>query len=207
MREVDPETTKRAAAFESWMGARCQMVTLTHTFDVTRLLRQSRRSGRKFNMLLCWCAERAAAGMEEFYLLPVGEKLMRFERLAVNVVVKTARGGINTCDVPFSEDIAQFERDYLSLTAQVAGSGEAFDLGDGYMVIGTSAMPECTIDSAVNIYTGVFNNPFLIWGRRRRRFLRAELPISLQFHHVQLDGGDAARYFLSLQGEMDGLCD
>ena len=75
------------------------------------------------------------------------------------------------------------------------------------MVIGTSAMPECTIDSAVNIYTGVFNNPFLIWGRRRRRFLRAELPISMQFHHVQLDGGDAARYFLRLQGEMDGLRD
>ena len=32
--------------------------------------------GSKFNMLLCWCIGKAAAGMEDFYLLPVGDKLM-----------------------------------------------------------------------------------------------------------------------------------
>ena len=32
--------------------------------------------------------------MEDFYLLPVGDKLMQYDRLAVNTVVATKGGGI-----------------------------------------------------------------------------------------------------------------
>ena len=92
MKAVDPQKTPRAAAFALWMNAPMPMVTLFKTLDVTRLLKTSRRSGRKFNMLLCWCIGRAASQMEEFFLLPVGDKLMRYERLAVNTVVATGDG-------------------------------------------------------------------------------------------------------------------
>ena len=76
MREVDPKHTKRARAFDLWMQAPMPMVTLMKTLDVTALVRRSRKRGSKFNMLLCWCIGKAAAGMEDFYLLPVGDKLM-----------------------------------------------------------------------------------------------------------------------------------
>lgn len=36
-KEIDPKTTNRAAAFELWMTSPMPMVTLTKTFDVTRL--------------------------------------------------------------------------------------------------------------------------------------------------------------------------
>lgn len=72
MREVDPKSTSRALAFELWMKAPMPMVTLMKTLDVTALVRRSRKRG----MLLCWCIGKAAAGMEDFYLLPVGDKLM-----------------------------------------------------------------------------------------------------------------------------------
>lgn len=45
----------RAYAFEMWMDAPMPMVTFFKTLDVTRLIRFSRRSGLKFNMLMCWC--------------------------------------------------------------------------------------------------------------------------------------------------------
>ena len=77
MREVDPQSTSRALAFELWMKAPMPMVTLMKTLDVTALVRLSRKRGYQFNMLLCWCIGKAAAGMEDFYLLPVGDKLMR----------------------------------------------------------------------------------------------------------------------------------
>ena len=76
MREVDPKSTSRALAFELWMKAPMPMVTLMKTLDVTALVRMSRKKGYKFNMLLCWCIGKAAAEMEDFYLLPVGDKLM-----------------------------------------------------------------------------------------------------------------------------------
>lgn len=203
MREIDPQQTGRAAAFQLWMQAPQPMVTLFKTLDVTGLVRASRR-GRKFNLLLCWCIGKAASQIPEFYLLPVGDKLMAYDRLAVNTVVAARNGGINTCDVPFSQDLEVFERDYLSLTGQVRERCENHDLDD-YMVIGTSALTQTEIDGAVNIYAGFYNNPFLIWGRYRKRLWRATLPVSFQFHHTQMDGGHAARFLELLQEEINAL--
>ena len=202
MREVDPNTTPRARAFALWMQAPMPMVTLLKTLDVTPLVRLSRKRNYKFNMLLCWCIGKAAAEMEDFYLLPVGDKLMRFDRLAVNTVVALPDGGIATCDIPVSADLAQFDRDYRKRTGQVQESGENFALGEAYMVIGTSALARYEIDGAVNLYAGCYNNPFLIWGRYRRKGLRYHLPLSFQFHHTQLDGVPAAEFLERLQREI-----
>lgn len=204
MREVDPAATKRAKAFALWKDAPMPMVTIFKTADVTNLVKLARR-GCKFNMLLCWCIGRAAARTEEFYLLPIGNRLFRFEKIAVNAVVATNEGGIETCDIPFSDDLAQFARDYNELTARVAETGQAHELGGEYMVIGTSALARYEIDGAVNIYAGIYNNPFLIWGKYRKRLLRATLPLSFQFHHVQLDGDHAALFLERLQAEIDHL--
>lgn len=208
MKEVNPAETKRTKAFTLWKDAPMPMVTLFKTIDVTNLVKLARRGikhGFKFNMLLCWCIGRAAARMEEFYLLPAGNKLFRFDKIAVNVVVATDDGGIETCDIPFSDDFAQFARDYDELTARVAQTGQAHELGGEYMVIGTSALAKYDIDGAVNIYAGIYNNPFLIWGKYRKRFYRARLPLSFQFHHAQMDGNDAAEFLERLQREIDAL--
>ena len=204
-REVDAKRTKRAAAFELWMKAPIPMVTLFKTLDVTPLIRMSRRRGYKFNLLMCWCIGKAASQAEEFYLLPVGSKLMQYDRLAVSTVVATKDGGISTCDVPFSEDLEQFNRDYLRLTGQVRDSCEPCDLGDDYMVIGTSVLAGHEIDGAVNIYAGVYNNPFMIWGKYRRKRFKTILPVSFQFHHTQMDGVPAAEFLARLQDEINRL--
>ena len=73
------------------------------------------------------------------------------------------------------------------------------------MVIGTSALTGTEIDSAVNLYAGFYNNPFLIWGRYRRRWFRTVLPISFQFHHTQMDGIPAADFLQRLQQEIDQI--
>lgn len=99
----------------------------------------------------------------------------------------------------------QFRRDYLALTARVRETGEPYDLSGTHMVIGTSALPWTEIDGAVNVYAGFYNNPFLIWGKYRKKFLRALLPVSFQFHHSQMDGGHAARFLENLQEEMRNL--
>ena len=202
MREVDPKSTPRALAFELWNKAPMPMVTLMKTLDVTQLVRLSRKRNYKFNMLLCWCIGVAATQTEDFYLLPVGDKLMRYDKLAVNTVVATRDGGIATCDLPVSTDLEQFDRDYRSLTGQVYESRESYELGKDYMVIGTSALAGYEIDGAVNIYAGCYNNPFLIWGKYRKKWLRATLPVSFQFHHTQMDGIPAAAFLERLQGEI-----
>ena len=195
---IDPKSTTRAAAFELWMDAPNPMVTFFKTLDVTPLVRLSRRRGLKFNMLLCFCIGRAASGIKEFYTLPVGRELLHYDSIAVNTIVKNKTGEVSSCDVPFSDDLAQFDADYLRLTRAAAESCENHDLPD-CMVIGTSAIVDTELDGAVGMNSGIFNNPFLIWGRYRRGLFRTTLPLSFQFHHTQMDGAHAGRFLQRLQ--------
>lgn len=195
---IDPRTTTRAAAYDLWMNAPNPMVTVFKTLDVTPLVNVSRKRGLKFNMLLCWCIGRAASQVREFYTLPVGRQLLRYDTIAVNTIVKNSTGEVSSCDVPFSSSLIKFNRDYLHLTRQTAESCENHDLPDS-MVIGTSAIVDIEIDGAVGMNSGIFNTPFLIWGKYRRKFRKAALPLSFQFHHTQMDGAHAGRFLELLQ--------
>lgn len=185
-----------------WMSSPMPMVTLVKTLDVSRLVKVSKKRGMKFTMLLCWCISKAASGIEEFFLLPEKDKMYRFDQLAVNVIVNNRNGGINSCDISYTDDLQQFNRDYLELTAQAARECKSSFLED-HMVVGTSAMIQTELDGIVNQYTDQFCNPFLSWGRYRKELFKATLPVSFQFHHVQMDGGHAARFLERLQDEIN----
>ena len=196
--EINPKDTSRAVAFELWMKSPMPMVTLTKTFDVTRLYKVCQRRGLKFNMLLCWCIGKAASRIKEFYMLPQNGKLYKYDRLAINVIVNNCNGGINSCDVRNCDDLEKFNRDYTALTQSVSSSCQSTFVDDA-MVIGTSAMTATELDSIVNQYTDQFCNPMVMWGRYRWKWLKVTLPISFQFHHAQMDGGHAARFLDELQ--------
>ena len=204
MKEVNPKETTRAYAFKMWMDAPMPMVTLFKTMNVSRLVRISRWEGLKFNMLMCWCIGKAASDIKEFYMLPVGGKLMRYDNLAVCAIVVNRKGELTSCDIPFSADLRQFNEDYLRLTSLAAERCEDHNLSE-YMVIGTSALAQYEIDGAIGLYSGVFNNPFLIWGKYKRRLWKRTLTVSFQFHHTQMDGAHAARFLTYLQQEIRKL--
>lgn len=201
-KEINPETTTRAYAYKMWMQAPMPMVTIFKTVDVTKLVKTSKKKGLKLNMLMCWCIGKAASGIKEFYILPVGDRLVRYDTIAVNTIVANRLGEVSSCDIPFSEDLNQFNSDYIRLTGQVAETCQNHDLTES-MVIGTSALVNYEIDGAVGMYSGIFNNPFLIWGRIKNRFFRKYLTVSFQFHHTQMDGAHAARFLEELQHVFD----
>ena len=157
MKEVNPQETSRAFAFEMWMNAPMPMVTFFKTLHVARLVQVSKKRGLKFNMLMCYCIGKAACRIKEFYLLPVGGKLIQFDSIAVNTIVANKEGEVSSCDIPFSEDLSLFNQNYLQLTQKVADSCVNHDLTDS-MVIGTSALVQYEIDGAVGMYSGIFNN-------------------------------------------------
>lgn len=200
--EIQPQESNRAEAFSLWMSSPMPMVTLVKTLDVSRLAKVSRKSGIKFTPLMCWCIGRAASGVEEFYTLPENGKLFRYDRLAINVIVTNRKGGLNSCDIAFSENLQQFNRDYLELTATAASECKSTFIEDR-MIIGTSAMIQTELDCIVNQYTNQFCNPMVMWGKYRKSLLKNTLPVSFQFHHVQMDGGQAARFLDNLQKEIN----
>lgn len=204
-RIIDPKDTTRASAYALWMKAHNPMVTFFKTLDVTNLIRVSKKRGLKFNMLLDYCIGKAAVGVKEFYILPVGNDLIQYDSIAVNTIVKNKDGEVSSCDILFSEDLNAFNREYLEYTTWVAATTQDRDLSEDSMVIGTSAIVDTEIDGAVGMNSGIFNNPFLIWGRYRKKLFRYYLPISFQFHHTQMDGAHAGRFLENLQNAINEL--
>ena len=173
--------------------------------DIQEKYFESRKRNLKFNMLMDYCIGKAATPVKEFYLLPVGEKLMRFDTIAVNTIVKNRTGEVSSCDILFTDDLEAFNRKYLAYTGQVAETCVDRDLSFDSMVIGTSAIIDTEIDGAVGMNSGIFNNPFMIWGKYRKRVFRYSLPVSFQFHHTQMDGAHAGRFLDNLQKEINDL--
>ena len=204
-REINPNDTTRASAFELWMKAPNPMVTFFKTMDVTNLIRVSKRKHLKFNMLLDYCIGKAAAGVKEFYILPVGDRLIQYDTIAVNTIVKNKEGEVGACDILYANDLETFNQEYMKYTTQVAETGQDRDLSSDSMVIGTSAIVDTEIDGVVGMNSGIFNNPFLFWGKYRKKGFRYFLPISFQFHHTQMDGAHAGRFLENLQNEINRM--
>ena len=204
-REIQPQDTTRAAAYKLWIKSPNPMVTFLKTLDVTNLFKIHEQFCLKFNMLLCYCIGKSAANIKEFFTLPVGDKLIQYETLAVSTIIKNKSSEINSCDILFSESLEEFNGDYMKYTAQVAENCRDRDLSADSMVIGTSAIIETELDGAIGMNSGIFNNPFIIWGRYRKCPFGYNLPLSFQFHHTQMDGSHAGKFLENLQAEIHKL--
>lgn len=204
-KEIQPKDTTRAMAYELWMKAPNPMVTFFKTLDVTNLIKVSKRKHLKFNMLLDYCIGKAAVSIKEFYILPIGDKLIQYDTIAINTIVKNKNGEVSSCDILYTDDLDLFNQEYLKHTAQVAETCQDRDLSEDSMVIGTSAIVDIELDGAVGMNSGIFNNPFIIWGRYKKQWFRYCLSISFQFHHTQMDGAHAGRFLANLQKEIDSL--
>ena len=204
-KEIQLKDTTRAMAYELWMKAPNPMVTFFKTLDVTNLIKISKRKHMKFNMLLDYCIGKSAVNVKEFYVLPVGDKLIQYDTIAVNTIVKNRDGEVSSCDILYVEDLNKYNNEYLEYTSWVAENCQDRDLSNDSMVIGTSAIIDTEIDGAVGMNSGIFNNPFIIWGRYKKKWFKYYLTLSFQFHHTQMDGAHAGRFLANLQKEINIL--
>lgn len=205
VKAISPQDTTRKMAYELWMKAPNPMVTFLKTLDVSNLIKVSKKKQMKFNMLLDYCIGKAAVSINEFYILPVGDQLLQYDTIAVNTIVKNKTGEVSSCDLLYTENLEMFNQSYLKYTAQVAETCQDRDLSSDSMVTGTSAIIDTEIDGAVGMNSGIFNNPFIIWGRYKKKLFKTYLTISFQFHHTQMDGAHAGRFLANLQQEIHRL--
>ena len=204
-KEVNYQETTRAKAFELWMNAPNPMVTFFKTLDVSNLIKISKKKKLKFNMLLDYCIGKAAVSIKEFYILPVGNQLIQYDTIAINTIVKNKENEVSSCDILYADNLDAFNQEYLKYTNEVAQTCQDRDLSENSMVIGTSAIVNTEIDGAVGMNSGIFNNPFIIWGKYRKKLFKYYLPLSFQFHHTQMDGVHAGQFLENLQNEINYL--
>ena len=130
---------------------------------------------------------------------------MKYDSIAVNTIVKNKNNEVNSCDISYNENLNSFNREYLQYTIEAAEKCSDRDLSENSMVIGTSAIVDTEIDGAVGMNSGIFNNPFIIWGKYKKSFFKYFLTVSFQFHHTQMDGAHAGKFLANLQKEINSL--
>ncbi len=130
---------------------------------------------------------------------------MKYDKIAVNTIVENKDGEVNSCDIAYTDDLEKFNADYMQYTKEVHDTCIDHDLFESYMIIGTSAIVNVELDGAVGMNSGIFNNPFMIWGKYRIEGDKALLTISFQFHHTQMDGAHAGKFLKNLQNEIERM--
>ena len=102
------------------------MVTFFRTLDVTALVRTSKRKHMKFNMLMGYCIGKAASEIKEFYILPAGDKLMQYDTLAINIIVKNKIGELSLCDILCDENMDLYNKHYVKYSPPIE-AGASFN--------------------------------------------------------------------------------
>ena len=100
------------------------------TLDVTNLIKFSNKKHMKFNMLLDYCIGKAAVSIKEFYILPVGDKLIQYDTIAVNTIVRNKAGEVHSCDLLYVEDLYVYNKQYLKYTIQAGANCQDIDLSN-----------------------------------------------------------------------------
>ena len=201
IRSIDPLQSHRAQSWKLYHQAPMPMVTIFKTLDITSLMKW-KEQGFRLNMLLCYCILQAASKIKEFYYLPSKDTMLVYEQLGINVILKNKEGKLSTCDLAYTSDVNAFSKDYQMNTRQVMETCKDRELKD-CMIIGTSSLVQYDIDGVVNMYSGIYNNPFLIWGQAHKERERTRLKVSFQFHHVQMGGLEACAFLEELQKQID----
>lgn len=192
-------------AYNAWIDNTMPMVTIVSTLDVTHIVRYSKRHKMRLNMLMLYCIGRAASHVKEFYTFLCDKQFYTSDRLTIQTIVNFRDGGIGFCDMPYCESVKEFGEHYERNTRRVMETGKSLLDTDGAPIY-TSCVPNMYIDAAVNQYCNAWPQPFIAWGRYRKEWLwRKKLPVSMQFHHVQMDGMAVGEFFGHLQAEMDRL--
>lgn len=86
--------------------------------------------------------------IKEFHTLPVWDKLIQYDSIAVNTIVKNKTGEVSSRDLQYSDNLEEFNQQYLKYTTEVADTCQDRVLSGDRMVIGTSAIIDTDIDSA-----------------------------------------------------------
>lgn len=201
-RFVTPKEANREIQCEMWKDAVVPTVMVGRLFNLTHVVRKSRRTGVKLHALMMYCVGMAVRNIPQFYYLYDQGNFRLYDSLNVQTVVLNKNNTLNFCDVPFSENFDEFYENYKRNMAIVYNTCENL-FNESSMSVATSAVVQTELDSLSNQYTG-WHNPFVAWGRYRRNFWgRCRAQIFLQFDHRQMDGLHVAAFYNNLQRILD----
>ncbi len=204
--KINPKDTDRAWSFEAWKNAVNPMVVIFSKINVTKLKKVSKKTGLKFNMLLCYCILKASRQIKEFFMFPTKTEFLKYDELTISVVAPKKSGGLSFCYVPFSESVKEFSNNYNRLVKEVYETEKEVNKKDDVGFVGTSAIINRDIDGLVNMYNPDFTVPYFVWGKYRKKFFRKyEISMSLNFNHIQMDGQEAAESLNLIQKAIDDL--
>lgn len=201
MREkINPENSSRAFAYKNLSKALLPMVTFVKKIDVTRVKKLSKKSGHKLNCIFNYLIIKTAMEIPEFFLYIDGttNDLYKCDKLTLRFMSQKKNGFLALCVVPYAEDFLTFEKGYLDAVKDCYENNRDMIIEDS-AVIGSSALPWTTLESAVNGCWENLTNPFVVMPKIEKKAFKYYMNISFQFHHLQMDGKHACDFLEKLQ--------
>lgn len=203
LQKVNPMETIRAKGYELFHNMTNPMITFTKKFDITNVIKQAKK-GYKLNLIMCYLICKASRSIPEFRYSVRKDGFYYSDELCMSMIAKCKDNSIAFCNVEYNDDFSQFEENYFFASNYCYENCKHF-LKEDCAIIGTSTLTLTSIESVVNGYNEDFMSPFLIWGKYTKKMFKKYVNLSFQFHHAQMDGEHACKFFVSLQNEMSNF--
>jgi len=200
IQKVNPAETIRARGYELFSHYPNPMVTITKKMDITNVVKQAKK-GYKLNLIMCYLICKASRSIPEFRYFIKDNELYYSDQLCMSIIAKGKDNNIAFCDMYYDDDFFKFEENYLTAINYCYENCTHLKLND-CATIATSTLVLTDVESVINGYNAKFANPFLVWGKYTKKMCKKFINLSIQFHHVQMDGEHVCKYLISLQNEM-----
>ena len=207
MREINPQATTRAYAFEMWMQALNPMVTFFKNLDVTNLIRYAKEKGGSTFHAILWAAVKAANSVPELRQRIVGGKIVEYEHCNAGYTVALEDHTFCNCYTEsrmsldaFFVDAAKRQEEAKKHPGFVNPDEEETGL------IFTSCIPWLSFTQVIQPAPIPADcNPRIVFGKYIPEGERTLMPLHIQCNHALVDGFHVAEFYREFQQINDSL--
>ena len=201
-RVVDPKEVGRENTWEIFHDSGMPYSTTVVKVDVTNLMEfyKNHRGEYRLNALILYLILNACEPVKETKYNPVGDKIYVYDDSCASCMLPDDEGTLRMCCIPFTKDLDEFQKNYNELT-QKCMVEHVDHMSEDKIRIGTRSLGafNVEIEAVVPAVSKRYNNPFFVFGRIVSEGDKKFLRISMNSHHIAMDGEHVCMIFQNLQ--------
>ena len=201
MRKIDMQNWSRREHFEFFNAFNHPHYSLCANVDLTKLYPFVKQQGYSLNAAIIYVISRAANAVQEFrYRIKDGE-VVEHETVSPAVTILVANDLFSFCAIDYTPDFNEFAARAARLIAAVKENPTLKDPPGRDDLLYMTALPWVSFTS----FTHPMQQhpadyiPRFAWGKYFQEGARLKMPLSVQGHHVLMDGIHMGRFYAAVE--------
>jgi chloramphenicol O-acetyltransferase type A len=205
MRIIDIQTWPRLRHYNLYKTFNHPHFNMCANVDLTKFLPFLKNRAISFNPAIVYLISRTANSIPEFRYRIHGEEVIEHDVVHPSTTILVSEDIFTFCTCPHMEKFADFLEKYTQEVGYLKVHPDLEDKSVEDDLLFMTAIPWISFTSfmhPVNMHP-CDSIPRFAWGKYYKEGNRIRMPLSLQGHHALMDGIHMAKFYESIQADLD----